>query len=359
MEDVALTIDSLEDFPDDCSAGEGRMGLSGRPPSRESDAEHVTHFHTPIGARSLDLRGGDRCKHEEAVKTEALLDGCSAEDGARAESRSLVGVRSSAPLGVGPTSLYAVFDGHGGAECARWVSEHLPALLLEELATREDPNGGAGVVKEAMRRAFGRCDTQLLAQCELAGWRDGCCAIAALVDRRASPERVYVANLGDSRAFVCVVAPDAPPRAVPLSRGDHSPLAPVERKRIEASGGTVEEGRVCGVLEVSRSFGDARLKKRGVIATPDVVSFVLATEQKFVLLACDGLWRVFTGTPRPSPTTPGCAAPLGMQACLGERAHRSATCAVVVAALVTLALAIGVDPQARKRSHGFTSACVP
>ena len=49
-----------------------------------------------------------------------------------------------------------------------------------------------------------------------------------------------------------------------LLRGDHNPLVAAERKRIEAAGGTVEGGRVCGSLEVSRSFGDLRLKGKGV-----------------------------------------------------------------------------------------------
>ena len=67
---------------------------------------------------------------------------------------------------------------------------------------------------------------------------------------------------GDSAAFACVVVGGAPARCVPLSKGVHSPLVAAERKRIEAAGGHVEGGRVCGSLEVSRAFGDARLKRR-------------------------------------------------------------------------------------------------
>lgn len=228
---------------------------------------------------------------------------------------------------AGPTlrrALYGVFDGHGGRDCATWVSERLPGLLVEELAPLEadggcdsgalgptkcwsggshaGSNGGnatgasAAAVKEAVRRAFGRCDAQLLLECDAHGWCDGCCAVIALLDLHASPPRGYVASLGDCRAYACVVSGGGEVRAVPLCKGDHSPLLPAERKRIEAAGGTVENGRVCGSLEVSRSFGDLRLKGSGVIATPDVLSFVLAPEQRFLLLACDGLWRVFAGS---------------------------------------------------------------
>jgi serine/threonine protein phosphatase PrpC len=222
-------------------------------------------------------------------------------------------------------ALYAVLDGHGGRDCATRVAERLPALLAEELSPLEAVGGcyrdaggpansasggshaggdggvggatgaSAAAVKEAVRRAFGRCDAELLVECETHGWFDGCCAIAALLDLHASPPRGYVASLGDCRAYACVDSAGGEVRAVPLCKGDHSPLLPAERRRIEAAGGSVEDGRVCGSLEVSRSFGDARLKNRGVIATPDVLSFVLAAEQRFILLACDGLWRVFSG----------------------------------------------------------------
>jgi len=45
---------------------------------------------------------------------------------------------------------------------------------------------------------------------------------------------------------------------------------------------------------VSRAFGDARLKKRGVISTPDIARFPLTGLESFLLLGCDGLWNVFT-----------------------------------------------------------------
>ena len=64
-------------------------------------------------------------------------------------------------------------------------------------------------IKEAIKSAFGACDAALLDQCKSNGWDDGTCAIALIVDRRCSPARAYVANLGDSRAFAAVVTPAA------------------------------------------------------------------------------------------------------------------------------------------------------
>ena len=38
-----------------------------------------------------------------------------------------------------------------------------------------------------------------------------------------------------------------------------------------------------------------RLKRLGLSASPDVTSFALSPDQRFVLLACDGLWKAFSG----------------------------------------------------------------
>ncbi|CAI7844563.1 unnamed protein product, partial [Closterium sp. NIES-53] len=41
-----------------------------------------------------------------------------------------------------------------------------------------------------------------------------------------------------------------------------SPIAKAEIKRIEKAGGWVSQGRVCGVIAVSRAFGNANFKTR-------------------------------------------------------------------------------------------------
>ena len=215
--------------------------------------------------------------------------------------------------------FYAILDGHGGCDVAEAAAARLPSLLAEKL--RDVPSGASAATKDAIRRAFVACDAEMLARCKELGWVDGCCVIGVLIDSAA--RRAYVANLGDSRAFAAVstggggagggdagsgsggggaggsaggsAGSSTGLKAVALSK-DHSPLEPAERKRIEGAGGFVERGRVCASLEVSRSLGDARLKSSGLSATPDVTSFALDQRaQRFLLLGCDGLWRVFSG----------------------------------------------------------------
>ena len=84
--------------------------------------------------------------------------------------------------------------------------------------------------------------------------------------------------------------PPPPADGMPLTQ-DHKPILATERQRIEKAGGQVSNGRVNGMIEVARSFGDMQFKKFGVVALCDVrVRFKLTEVEEFVLLGCDGLW---------------------------------------------------------------------
>ena len=50
---------------------------------------------------------------------------------------------------------------------------------------------------------------------------------------------------------------------------DHKPSNAKERERIQAAGGTVSNGRLMGVLSVSRAFGDIEYKTRKNKSWPD------------------------------------------------------------------------------------------
>ena len=81
----------------------------------------------------------------------------------------------------------------------------------------------------------------------------GCTANVVLI----TPEKVYCANAGDSRAVASVAG-----KADPLSY-DHKPEDPAELDRIKKAGGTVSFGRVDGGLNLSRAIGDLEYKKNG------------------------------------------------------------------------------------------------
>lgn len=71
-----------------------------------------------------------------------------------------------------------------------------------------------------------------------------------------TPTEIYVANAGDSRCVAC----DKSGKAVELSK-DHKPDNTEEKARIEAAGGFVEDNRVKGILNLSRSIGDMEYKQ--------------------------------------------------------------------------------------------------
>jgi hypothetical protein len=45
------------------------------------------------------------------------------------------------------------------------------------------------------------------------------------------------------------------------------------------AGGFVSDGRVCGIMEVSRSIGDAALKSKGVSSVPETTRIALTQVQ--------------------------------------------------------------------------------
>ncbi|GFO44593.1 integrin-linked kinase-associated serine/threonine phosphatase 2c [Plakobranchus ocellatus] len=75
---------------------------------------------------------------------------------------------------------------------------------------------------------------------------------------------------------------------------DHNPNVYEERMRIQKAGGNVREGRVLGVLEVSRSIGDGPYKRHGVTCVPDIKRCQLSDSDRYLMIACDGLWKSYS-----------------------------------------------------------------
>lgn len=146
----------------------------------------------------------------------------------------------------------------------------------------------------------------------------GSTATVALV----APGRVVVAHCGDSRAVLCT----AGGTTLEVTR-DHRPAGrglgqQAEAARVLATGAWVADGRVMGVLAVSRAFGDFEFKDgrnaflaggaaqglwpaaqaegralltAPVVATPEVSEVPLPEGAfQFLLLASDGLWDAIT-----------------------------------------------------------------
>lgn len=80
---------------------------------------------------------------------------------------------------------------------------------------------------------------------------------------------------------------------------DHKPDCQIEIDRITKAGSVINEGRVDGNLNLTRSLGDLKYKHRthltaeeqAITANPDTYEFDLTNDIDFILMGCDGIWE--------------------------------------------------------------------
>uniref|UniRef100_H2YAL4 Integrin-linked kinase-associated serine/threonine phosphatase 2C n=1 Tax=Ciona savignyi TaxID=51511 RepID=H2YAL4_CIOSA len=191
---------------------------------------------------------------------------------------------------VSRVSYYAVFDGHGGRRASQHASNRLHVHLAQKL-----PKGTVNNFDKEMKRqileSFKALDEEFLKEASKHKpvWKDGSTACCVLILN----DTLYITNLGDSKAILCRYQSEHKHHISILLSKDHNPSNYEERMRIQKAGGTVREGRVLGILEVSRSIGDGQYKRCGVISVPEVKRCILTNDDRFILIACDGLWKVF------------------------------------------------------------------
>eukprot|EP00573_Skeletonema_grethae_P004498 CAMPEP_0201696904 /NCGR_PEP_ID=MMETSP0578-20130828/8392_1 /ASSEMBLY_ACC=CAM_ASM_000663 /TAXON_ID=267565 /ORGANISM="Skeletonema grethea, Strain CCMP 1804" /LENGTH=554 /DNA_ID=CAMNT_0048182939 /DNA_START=123 /DNA_END=1787 /DNA_ORIENTATION=+ len=172
-----------------------------------------------------------------------------------------------------PMTLIGVFDGHGGAEASQFCSDWLSSYIRKD---KDYPSN----ISAAMKSAFTTVDKDFVAS----GFLDGSTACACSI---IGDEKVICCNAGDTRAIIVKKNGSF----VPLSE-DHKPDRSDETTRINELGGRVihwGRWRVEGVLAVSRSIGDARLKPY-VTAEPDIVEHTIQDDDMFLVIASDGVW---------------------------------------------------------------------
>lgn len=185
-------------------------------------------------------------------------------------------------------SYFAVFDGHAGVKVSALCAEHLLDCIVKSEEFQKK-NFVAGI-----RDGFLDLDNAMRSKQEDDGDDDksGTTAVCAFV----SPDNIYIANCGDSRAVVCR-------NGMPIfSTQDHKPILPGEKQRILNAGGSVMIQRVNGSLAVSRALGDFEYKnvkgkdpcEQLVSPEPEVFCLDRDPADEFIVLACDGIWDVMT-----------------------------------------------------------------
>nr|XP_009610323.1 putative protein phosphatase 2C 76 [Nicotiana tomentosiformis] len=124
----------------------------------------------------------------------------------------------------------------------------------------------------------------------------GTTAVVALIYNN----HVLVANVGDSKAFICSQNDQRGEFAGEIVKEltrDHNALRLDERDRIEASGGifsrTINDVPLLnGHFPMTRAIGDVPLKKYGIIATPEVTDWInLTSKDEFLVVSSDGIFE--------------------------------------------------------------------
>lgn len=219
----------------------------------------------------------------------------------------------------GGTILYCgVFDGHGGSSSSAFLKDNLCSFVSDagtELCERDSKDRTTEHSEKdhnPLALAFERADSALLDHLGKLGdpecWSGSTATVVFITSKY-----IVTANVGDSRAVLGKKG-----RTFDVS-SDHRPLGSSkvgreEIKRVSDCGGWVQSMRVCGILAVTRAFGDyefkggrqelledlrvggipksATLKKPPIVALPDVRFIERTDHDDFLIIATDGLWDV-------------------------------------------------------------------
>jgi len=200
--------------------------------------------------------------------------------------------------GVEPAAVFAVLDGHGGRLAASEANALLQDQLVRLARQGTIPEDDA---REGLKQGFIRADSELRAILPPED-RSGTTVVAAVVTCPSPGQYcVRLAHCGDSRAVVRKAA-----NGSLHCTEDHKPSREDETCRIRAAGGSVDQGplggpmRVDGSLAVSRSMGDFHFKPADLepefckVTTLPEIRTVWCTSGDWILLACDGIFDVFS-----------------------------------------------------------------
>lgn len=240
------------------------------------------------------------------VQANALL-----EDHSQLESGP-VSFRESGP----EATFVGVYDGHGGPEAARFVNERL-FCNMRRCASEQR----GGVSPDVITRAFVATEKEFLGLVQ-EQWKTkpqiasvGACCLVGVVCNGL----LYVANAGDSRVVLGrLQSPFRETKAVQLSSEHNASIESVreELRLLHPNDPNIvvlkhKVWRVKGIIQVSRSIGDAYLKRAEfnqepllpkfrvaerfekpiMRAEPTITVHKIHLEDQFLIFASDGLWE--------------------------------------------------------------------
>ena len=132
-------------------------------------------------------------------------------------------------FGVKNCSMFAVYDGHGGADCCNFLKENLHTYVLNTLTPSD--------LKASIKQSCNKLDGDFMKKCrdERGFDTSGSCGLALIIiGRRSSLDNNLVfVNVGDSRA----VLSKGEGAEVQICTYDHKPQFFGEMQRVFKNGG--------------------------------------------------------------------------------------------------------------------------
>ena len=178
-------------------------------------------------------------------------------------------------------NIFGIYDGHGGSEISKYVSEELPLHYCAK-------GKNCPFKKKYHESVFNHLQEKILNKKE--GQSAGSTCLLNIMYKYQDELHFNTVNLGDSR--LVVVYKSGHTKQITT---DHKPEDTIEKRRIEKIGGEIykdSEGvfRV-GQLSLARAFGDGD-NAPYISQVPDVYYNKITNNTKYIVMACDGLWDV-------------------------------------------------------------------
>lgn len=187
-------------------------------------------------------------------------------------------------------SYFAIFDGHSGKEISSYLSQNFHKILFSQLKTLNsfiDNENNINKIISLIKNSFISADKKIINEFSLKNEVGSTATIVLLIKLGTESffsKYLICANIGDSRGYILSNT------TLTQITKEHNCRNDEEVSRIKKSGGIVFNNRVYGTLMLTRSFGDKELKKHGVISEPDFFVKKIDEDDKFVIIASDGVW---------------------------------------------------------------------
>jgi protein phosphatase 1L len=182
-------------------------------------------------------------------------------------------------------NLFGIYDGHGGDFVSNYLCKNIKKQFVNLKSGVEYP-----LSTEFVNKTYEDFDKELSNKHKMESEECGSTCLLVCHFKKNMKDYINILNTGDSRCVIC-----RNNIAMPLTK-DHKPSQPDEENRIKKLGGKIRTDKKSKIsriddLSVSRSFGD-HISSKYVTYKPDIYKYKLSRGDKFLVIACDGLWDV-------------------------------------------------------------------